>query len=254
VSIVSEAGRVAARTANSKEGRRRTLVIAGFAHALHDGFTDLLYIMLPIWQVEFGLGYAAVGTLRALYSGTMASFQVPSTGLAGRFGGATILAAGTALAAIGYLMAGAGSGFALLAAALIIGGLGSSTQHPIASSLVARAFEGASSRAALGTYNFAGDLGKMAVPAATAFLVTLMPWRSAVMMIGSAGLVMAIAIHLSLREARSAPTRALAGQKAGPAQQEPLSSLRRDGFPVLLAIGIIDSATRWGSSLFCHFC
>jgi len=48
-------------------------------------------------------------------------------------------------------MAGASSGFALLAVALVISGLGSSTQHPIAASLVARAFEGASSRAALGT-------------------------------------------------------------------------------------------------------
>jgi FSR family fosmidomycin resistance protein-like MFS transporter len=235
------------------ERRRRTLTVACFTHALHDGFTDLLYILLPIWQVEFGLGYAAVGTLRALYSGTMAGLQVPSTSLAARFGGPVILAAGTALAAIGYLIAGASTGFALLAAALVIGGLGSSTQHPIASSLVAHAFEGASSRAALGTYNFAGDLGKMVVPAATALLVTLMPWRSAVLIIGSVGLVVAVGIRLSLRQAKSTQSCASVGQKAAAAEQEPMSSLARGGFPVLLAIGVIDSATRMGFLTFLPF-
>jgi MFS transporter, FSR family, fosmidomycin resistance protein len=253
VSVISGVERVGAGTRNGKRQRHRTLAVTGLAHALHDGFTDLLYILLPIWQVEFGLGYAAVGTLRALYSGTMAGFQIPSTRLAERFGGPTILAAGTALAAIGYLAAGASSGFALLAGALIIGGLGSSTQHPIAASLVAQSFEGASSRGALGTYNFAGDLGKMAIPAATALLVTVMPWRWAVIIIGSVGLIMATAIYLSLRQARSVPARASTRQEAGEAEHAPMFSLARSGFPVLLAIGIIDSATRMGFLTFLPF-
>jgi len=252
MSVASGVERVAAGAADNRERRRRTLVVAGFAHALHDGFTDLLYVLLPIWQGEFGLDYAAVGTLRALYSGTMAGLQVPSTGLAGRFGGPAVLAAGTALAAIGYLMAGASSGFALLAVALVIGGLGSSTQHPIAASLVARAFEGASSRAALGTYNFAGDLGKMAVPAATALLVTLMPWRSAITIIGSAGLVVAIAIRLLLYRPGPAGVRGPAPD-TGAAERKAIPSLPSGGFPLLLAIGVIDSATRMGFLTFLPF-
>ena len=53
----------------------------------------------------------------------------------------------------------------MLLGALFVSGLGASTQHPIASALVARAFAGPRSLKALGTYNFAGDLGKMTVPA-----------------------------------------------------------------------------------------
>ena len=45
---------------------------------------------------------------------------------------------------------------------LLLAGLGGSTQHPIGSSLVSAAFPGLRSRTALGTYNFTGDLGKMA--------------------------------------------------------------------------------------------
>ena len=46
--------------------QRRAAAVAGAAHALHDGYTDLIYILLPLWQVEFGLGYAALGVLRGV--------------------------------------------------------------------------------------------------------------------------------------------------------------------------------------------
>ena len=59
------------------------------------------------------------------------------------------------------MLAGASAGFAMLLGALLICGIGSSTQHPIASAMVARAFAGPRSLKALGTYNFIGDLGKM---------------------------------------------------------------------------------------------
>src|SRR5207244_1952905 len=96
----------------------------------------------PLWQAEFDLGYAEIGVLRALYAGSMAGFQLPAGALADRFGGPLLLALGTALAGIGYLVAGFSAGFALLVVALVIGGLGSSTQHPIAANLVAHAFAG----------------------------------------------------------------------------------------------------------------
>src|SRR6516164_5757944 len=105
-------------------GKTRVLWVACGAHALHDGLTD-----------------AAIGLLRALYTGVMAGFQVPAAKLAQRTGGARMLAGGTAVAAVAYLLLGASSSVALLAVALVLGGIGSSTQHPIASNLVATAHE-----------------------------------------------------------------------------------------------------------------
>ena len=66
-----------AATQDVRRNERRALMVAGGAHVLHDGYTDLIYVMLPIWQPEFGLSYVAVGALRALYAGTMAAFQFP---------------------------------------------------------------------------------------------------------------------------------------------------------------------------------
>jgi MFS family permease len=220
------------------QDERRALGVACGAHALHDGYTDLVYVMLPIWQAEFGLSYAAVGILRSLFSGTLAGLQIPSGLLAERFGPARVLALGTALAGGGYLLAGASAGLVMLAVSLIVGGLGASTQHPLASTLVARAFAGARSIKALGTYNFAGDIGKMTVPAAAALLITQMPWRPAVGLLGACGFAAALAIFALMPRQRAADAATAKEDAAGAA------SVPRRGFPLLLSIGVIDSATR----------
>ncbi len=83
--------------ASAKAAERRALGVACGAHALHDGYTDLVYVMLPIWQGEFGLGFAALGLMRTVFSGTLAGFQIPAGFVAERFGATTVLALGTAL-------------------------------------------------------------------------------------------------------------------------------------------------------------
>src|SRR5712671_1201911 len=98
----------------AKRDERRAAGVACGAHALHDGYTDLIYVMLPIWQKEFGLGYGELGLLRALFSGTMAGFQIPSGLLAERLGAALVLALGTALSGIGYCLAGASASLGVL--------------------------------------------------------------------------------------------------------------------------------------------
>jgi len=228
---------------------RRTMAVACGAHVLHDGFTDLLYVLLPLWQAEFGLGYAEIGLLRALYVGAMAGFQIPAGGLAERLGGPLVLGLGTALAGIGYLVAGASAGFVMLAVALILGGMGSSAQHPVGAHLVSEAFSGQRSRSALAGYNFSGDLGKMALPAMTAWLLTFMPWRAATATIGVGGLAAAVVI-LAVRglPGRAARTREAVSQPTV-AGSAPLGR----GFLLLLAIAMIDSATRMGFLTFLPF-
>ncbi len=216
------------------------------AHAVHDGYTDVLYVMLPLWQSELGLGYAAVGALRGLYSGAMALFQIPAGGLGDRFGAGLVLAAGTVLAAAAFPLAALGQGFLPLALALAVGGIGASVQHPIASAVVARAYRGARSRTALGTYNFAGDIGKMVLPAATALLLTLLPWRTAMWALFAIGIVAAVAI---LAATPASPAGGRAGKAAAHAAGGPV----KGGFRLLLAIGVIDTGTRSGFLTFLPF-
>src|ERR1700676_1207718 len=229
---------------------RRTMGVACGAHMLHDGYTDLLYVLLPLWQAEFGLGYAEIGLLRALYAGSMAGFQVPAGALAERVGGPLCLGLGTALLGLAYLVAGASTGFGVLIAALVVGGIGASVQHPIAANLVAQAFPGPRSRGALATYNFSGDLGKMAFPAATAGLLMLMPWRGATTILGIAALAGAVAI-LAVRGLPARAATSEESEKTGAVT--PTAAPGGHGFPLLLGIAMIDSATRMGFLTFLPF-
>ncbi len=47
------------------QSARKTLAVCGGAHALHDGFTDLLNVLYPLLQAQFGLSDAACGALKA---------------------------------------------------------------------------------------------------------------------------------------------------------------------------------------------
>ncbi len=231
---------------------RRAMGVACGAHVLHDGYTDLLYVLLPIWQAQFGLGYAEIGVLRALFTGSMASLQMPAGWLAERIGGPLVLGLGTALVGVGFLAAGASAGYGMLAMALVLAGTGAAVQHPIAAHLVAQAFSGRRSRTALASYNFSGDLGKMAFPAATAGLVAVMPWQSATLLLGVFALA-AAAVILSVRglpgrDGKPAPADA-AETTAAPERQAESGR----GFPLLLSIAMIDSATRMGFLTFLPF-
>ena len=229
------------------------LATASGTHFVHDGFSDILYVLLPIWAQEFGLGLAQVGLIRTAYSGAMASFQIPAGLLAERWGERRLLAAGTAVTACGFIAAGAwAGGFAALLLLLLVAGLGSGVQHPLSSSLVSKAYETGARRTALGTYNFSGDLGKIAVPTTVAFATTLVGWRAASSGFGVVGLVAALVIfgvlaRLTTGGAATEETRAAAGGGNGWGIRD------ARGFRALAAVGMIDNATRTGLLTFLPF-
>ena len=234
---------------------RAVLAAACSIHFVHDGFSDILYVLLPIWANEFRLTFAQVGIIRTAYSGGMAAFQIPAGLLAERWGERRLLAAGTAVTACGFIAAGMVGGFVSLLAVLLIAGLGSGVQHPLSSSLVSKAYETGPRRAALGTYNFSGDLGKVAVPAAVAFAALGVGWRTASAAYGVFGLVAALAILGVL--ARLTPDMPGAATDTRPKDlvAGPSGWGIRDlrGFQALTAIGMIDNATRTGFLTFLPF-
>src|SRR4051794_16468141 len=181
---------------------RRVAATTFAAHALHDGFVDVLYVLFPLWQAQLGLSLAEIGLLKTVYSGTMAGFQMPAARLAERVGERGVLALGTALSAAGYLLAGWAGGFAGLALCLALIGLGASVQHPLGAALTAGAFEGTRLRAALAAYNFSGDVGKVAVPALAAALLLVSGWPLVTTVLAAIGFVAAAAIWAALGEAR----------------------------------------------------
>jgi len=234
---------------------RRARAVLGTAcgtHFVHDGFADILYVLFPVWAREFSLSFAQVGLMRTAYSGAMASFQIPAGLLAERWGEARLLAAGTAATALGFTAAGFAGGYVALLGCLLAAGLGSGVQHPLSSTLVSNAYEDGRRRVALGTYNFSGDLGKVAVPAAVAFAVPWLGWRGAVEGFAAIGLAAAFVVLLALTNLKvgHAPVPAEdSGRSAG--SDWGIRDLR--GFQALSLIQVIDSSTRTGLLTFLPF-
>ena len=232
---------------------RATLAICGAIHFLHDGFSDILYVLLPVWAAEYHLSFAQVGLLRTAYTGGMASFQIPAGILAERWGERGLLTAGTALMALGLLALGFAGAFVGLALLLLVAGLGSGVQHPLSSSLVSKAYETGPRRAALGTFNFSGDLGKVTVPALIAVATAAVGWRRATEAYALLGILAALAIFLVLGRLGegSAPSALRAKDPSGPRGGWGIRDRR--GFQALSAIGVIDNATRTAFLTFLPF-
>ena len=231
---------------------RATVMTCGSAHALHDGLHDALYVLLPLWSQAFGLSLLQVGILKAAYSGSMAVFQLPAGFLAERFGERALLAVGTVIAALSYVLLGVAGGFTALFVLLLLAGFGSGAQHPLSSSMVARAYENGPRRAALGIYNFSGDIGKVVFPAAVALAAGWAGWRAGTIAVGAIGVAAGLVIYLALRRlgAGSMPDMPPETSKA---KVRGWGIQNRLGFQAIGAINVVDTVATYGFLTFMPF-
>lgn len=233
---------------------RAVLATAGAMHFVHDGFSEILYVLLPVWAAEFSLSLWQVGFIRTAYTGGMAAFQIPAGLLAERFGERRLLMLGTLVTACAFVVvASVAASFVPLLLLLTLAGVGSGVQHPLSSSVVAKAYEDGPRRAALGTYNFAGDIGKVSSAALIGLVAAFAGWRIAASGYGAVGIAAAVVLVVVLAslDAGSAPERAhVAASDALPAGWG-IRDAR--GFQALSAIGMIDNSTRSGLLTFLPF-
>ena len=222
--------------------QKRSLTGASLTHALHDGYTDGLYAFMPVWQAQFGLSYAALAVIRALYYATMGGLQIPADRALRSFSPRAALILSTLVAVAGLVIMALPFGFAGLCVGLVVAGIESSIQHPRASLLVTNSY-GEAARRPLGIYNFAGDLGKAVLPALAALLLTTLAWQPVLGLM--AGLGMALVFALVLLAPGTVIPRDRGTQGA--------IGRRRAGFRVLTVIGGLDTATRMGHLLFLPF-
>ena len=138
--------------------------------------------------------------------------------------------------------------------ALFFAGVGSAVQHPLSSTIISHAYPGEGRRAALGTYNFFGDVGKFAFGGVVSLLlVTGISWQAPVVGFGLCGILTAIAIWVLVTDTNARG----AGTATG--QIKPLTKVAGWGirnpqaFTALCLIEILDSSTRTGFLTFIAF-
>jgi len=223
---------------------RRTLTTCSAVHTVHDGLSDVTYVLLPVLAQTFGLSLAQVGLIRSAHRTAMAAFQIPAGLIAERFGERNLLAFGTLCAGLAFLGLGFAPGFYAILFALFWAGFGSAVQHPLASSIISHAYPAEGRRAALGTYNFFGDVGKFAFGGVASLLfVAGVSWQAPVLAFGVIALACAAGVMMFVKD-REHPENST-GTPVEP--KVPGWGIRdKQGFAALCLIDVFDSSTRSG--------
>ncbi|NDL61861.1 MFS transporter [Acerihabitans arboris] len=246
-----------AQTLTDARAGRRVLSATSLAHLYHDGATDMHYLLFAIWQQQFGLSMMQIGLLKTLFSGSLAVWQIPAGELGKKFGERKLLIAGTLLLSSALFLYAFSSGIIQLMALIILGGMGASVQHPLASSYISHRFAARQTRLALSTYNFFGDVGKSLIPSAISGLLLIVSWGTSVQVIAALGCVTAAGLRFLLPRKVTGPLSA-APRAAPPAGAAPENALlpearRKFAFACLCMIGSLDNATRAGTLTFLPF-
>ena len=237
----------------SRSSPKRTLSTCCTVHILHDGLSDVSYVLLPILAQAFNLSLVQVGVIRAVWRAATALFQTPVGLVAERLGARNLLAFGTAASGLAFIALGQSAGFTAILLALFFAGFGSAFQHPLSSTLISHAYPGDGRRAALGTYNFFGDVGKFAFGGAVSLLfVAGVPWQVPITVFGTLALACALLILVALdaKAGRSDHTTAAAdtdGAISG------WGVRNRAGFTALCLIEMVDTSVRTGFLTFIAF-
>ena len=227
---------------------KRSLQTCCGAHIVHDGFSDVSYVLLPLLAQAFGLNLTQVGTIRTAHRVAMAAFQLPAGLIAERFGERNLLALGTLLSGLAFIALGFASGYAMILVALFFAGMGSAVQHPLSSTIISHAYPGEGRRTALGTYNFAGDVGKFVFGGVVSLCVFAgISWQVPVVAFGAAGVAGAVVIFLWVANTHAT------------SHDDPKPKIRgwgirnKPAFAALCVVDMVDSMTRTGFLTFIAF-
>ena len=228
---------------------RRVLVFGSAMHVWNDLFIALMVPLLPFIKEDLQLSFTEVGLLKSVFTGATAILQIPSGILAETTGEFWLLILGNVWVGLGLVAMALSSSFAVLLGLSFLGGLGGGAQHPLASSMVSRAYEDGGRSTAVGTVNFAGDIGKMIAPLIAGAVAISFGWRAALWATGVASLVFMLVTTMARRNidiGRPVRGTSTKSQSGG-------GSVQMSGFVTLSGVGFLDSATRGAALAFLPF-
>ena len=179
-------------------GKQEVQVIGlvSFAHLLSHLYMLALPPLFPQLRTDFNVGYVELGLTITAYAVTTGLLQTPVGFLVNRIGGQRVLAAGLFLNALSITLAGVATAYWQLVALMLLAGAGSSVFHPADYSILNARIASTRIGRALSAHTLAGNFGFLAAPPIMVALAAFSNWRSAAIIIGIVGMVLALAIFM----------------------------------------------------------
>jgi len=163
----------------------------------------MLGVIYPLMMKELGMTYIAIASLAAVYNTLGSVFQAAYGFVVPYVRRGVILGVGSCVLGLSVAAAGFASNFNHFFTARLIGGIGSSPQHPVGSSMLASHFGAARGRT-LAFHSTAGQIGSLLAPLLAAVMVTYIGWRSVFWLVGSFATIIGIICFVFRDTLRSA--------------------------------------------------
>ena len=197
--------RTIAEHTSVQESSNRTAIfsIVCSAHFINHFQSAMLGVIYPLMMKELGMTYIAIASLAAVYNTLGSVFQAAYGFVVPYVRRGVILGVGNCVLGLSVAAAGFASNFNHFFTARLIGGIGSSPQHPVGSSMLASQFGAARGRT-LAFHSTAGQIGSLLAPLLAAVMVTYIGWRSVFWLVGSFATIIGIICFVFRDTLRSA--------------------------------------------------
>ncbi len=177
----------------------RVIALVSVGHFFSHFYILVLPPLFPVLARDLAVGYGKLGLALAVLNIATAVFQAPIGFLVDRYGPTVILIAGQALFAAAIGAIGLVDGYPAVLILMALAGLGNAVYHPADYAILASRVSDSRMGRAFSVHTFGGYLGFAAAPAVIVGLAAWLGWRSALLLAGGAGLLLA-AIMLVMRE------------------------------------------------------
>jgi FSR family fosmidomycin resistance protein-like MFS transporter len=156
-------------------------------------------VLYPAIIDEFGLSYAQLGMLRSA-STFAAGFPQLFVGILRRWvSGRVLIGIGNLVNSIMNIAAALSRGVLQFLGFTVLGGIGSSTQHPVGASIVSATTEDSKKGKMLGLNQSVPSIAFSVTPLIAAYLLARMGWRSTLTILSVPALLLAFVLVLFLR-------------------------------------------------------
>lgn len=178
------------------------LIVFMVAHAVNDGFGWIIPPLLPAIREYFNLSYTEMGAFYSMYRFASSVFQAPASYLVHLAPISLILAGGLLWSSAGMCLASMSSSYGLLAGVSAISGLGRSTYHPLAVTILSRLFGRESLGRALALHLSASSVGMVIAPFLAGLLLTRFNWRLPIQIWSVVGILTGLSLFFFLKHQR----------------------------------------------------
>ncbi len=178
-------------------GNAKVIALISTGHFFSHFYMLLLPPLFPMLRDVYGVGFTELGLALTAFSLTTGFTQAPVGFLVDRYGARGILIAGLMLESVAIALIAVFPVYSALVALLVLAGLANAVYHPANYAIMSASVATERMGRAFSIHTFAGYLGAALAPVTMITLMNWTDWRTALVICGVCGGVVAVVMALN---------------------------------------------------------